>query len=324
MTKDKNLEQKILAFFDGSFTEQESRSFIHEIKSRDELQRKFLSHYQFALLMKSNGHGAGFEKKKSPHLDDESLLAYIDYESSLDADANQKVEFHLQTCTRCVSRMVVLHNSAKEMDNQQFQLTPEFLLHQARALHSSAKTPATLIRKAQNLQLRNAIQRPPSPMEVLDKIGKWLVPPRGRIVWRSVAAFAIALIALAVWLWPSAPVQNISTGNKLTISQIGPFGFVGEHQTIDFKGMHVSLSKNKENLVFAWPEIEGARFYEIYLQTPENERHRITPGEGIEQNEFAYPVVQFETGPQYVWELCGIMTENRVFRAEAAFILNRK
>jgi len=232
------------------------------------------------------------------HIDDEILAAFV--ENNLNERERRDVQMHLQQCPRCFENMAVLRKSLNQREALTFLPTPPDFVRQAKKLITSTTPSESIWRKA-------------------SRIANTIYLPRGKWKYFIPSGIAVAIL-LVLFIASQGPViQNLSTGKYLTISKSYPLGFVGESEKIAYKNMWVKLSKDKENIIFSWPKVEGAKFYQIDLLV-KGDRHRITPLLGNYENSYSFPLREIELNVKYMWQISGKLEDGRKFQARASFV----
>ena len=254
------------------------------------------------------------EASASFHPNDETLGFFL--HNALDNGTQASVKSHLQACPACFRRMARLQKAFNERDSIRFERTPENFVEKARQL---MPTPATLVEEAKQLAAPRSARHQPSLLDFVEQLKSWVAPIPG---WGYGLAGATAVAVILFLLLPAEPVENFSLDEQLVITTLGPMGFAGEREVVAYSGMSVRLSEDGEQLVFSWPAIAHAEFYEVTLILDE-EKRRITPLGGIADTSCALPKLELQAGVRYQWELSGRMKDRRVFAAKAGFVMKR-
>jgi len=233
------------------------------------------------------------------HLDDETLAAFV--ENALEAKRRKRVQQHLRACSHCFEHMARLRKSLSERETM-----------------PRLSTPPDFVRKAKELVPADEVSVP-IWQSMRDKIRSIRLPElewRWRLVIPAAAAVAMILVIFIFLNQPA--IRNYAMGSQLRIAEIDPLGFVGESDSVMFKGMQVELSADEKNLIFTWPEVADAKFYHLDLIV-NDEKQRLTPLQGIDATSFSYPLESIQLNTKYVWEISGKLEDGRSFQARAGF-----
>lgn len=282
------------AFLQGSLDEKKNEYFRLELRKYG-VRNKMMKEEK--MMNRQSKHDS------LVHIEDEKLAAFS--RSYLEGGETERVQSHVKTCPDCMDKLIEIEKNFVELDSMQLQPTPEFLLAQGKNLQPGLPKGVNSVKDYLN--------------SLIGRIKSRFAPPK---VWR-LAPLVVAAVALVLLLLnlPTSPVKNISMGDRLVITEMGPLGFVGEKEVRDYKGMNVSLSEDGKNLIFSWPEIEGAEYYEIFLIGEDGKEMRITPIEGVQDTSFEYEKEGVEVGKEFVWELRGKMGGDRSFEGKSKFLL---
>jgi len=237
------------------------------------------------------------------HLDDETLAAFV--EKALETKRRERARQHLAACSHCFEQMARLRKSLSE-----------------REAMPRLSTPPDFVRKAKELVPADEVSVP-LRQRMWDKIRSIRLPEL-KWRWKLVipAAAAVAMI-LVIFIFLNQPaIRNYAMGGQLRIAEIDPLGFVGESDSVTFKGMQVELSADEKNLIFTWPEVAGAKFYHLDLIV-NGEKQRLTPLQGIQTTSFSYPLKGIQLNTKYVWEISGKLEDGRSFQARAEFEIRK-
>jgi len=255
-------------------------------------------------------------RKTNRHIKDETMAAFVG--ESLAAKKQSQVQRHLQDCHHCFENMARLRKSLTVRETLEFIPTPEEFIEEAKLLAVKQEGFLKIAYKKVNAKIATLIPSKSTWEEAF--VGIWNVAS-ALFRWR-VAIPALATVTIAVFIaimWPfGSPIKNYSMGNQLIISEIGPLGFVGEREVMEYKDMKVKLSDDRKNLIFSWQEVAGAKFYHINLIV-DSEKQGITPLMGIQGTSFSYPLQGIMLNTKYTWEISGKLEDGRSFRARASF-----
>ncbi|MBN2010929.1 hypothetical protein JW960_16390 [candidate division KSB1 bacterium] len=244
----------------------------------------------------------------SSHPDEEILVAYI--ESTLRTGNSEMVRKHVATCDDCFLRLAVL----KKNMNKENVTPPE-------------KTPPELIRQAKDLvpveeirDTRKAItdKSSSSIKSILQHKIRNLFAPVPR--WGYAVVFGLVVLCV-ILVFRTPAVKNISMGDQLVVSSAGPLGFVDGHETRPFTGMRVALSDDQKNIIFTWPDVPAALYYDIILSYGESTR-RLTPLPGINTTSFIVSRNDIEMAQYYIWAIQGKLQNGDYFEAKAKFLIH--
>lgn len=233
------------------------------------------------------------------HIDEETLAAFV--KNSLDGNERALVHKHLQQCPHCFVDMAMLRKSLTERGKIAFQPAPRRFIREAKALVAPVPTSESVWQKVW---------------------GKINTIPLPEFDWKYaiLAPVGVAILIVLFNLFqPKQTLENYSTGDLLIISKIDPLGFVGESDSVAYKGMKVELSEDEKNIIFTWPEVAGAKFYHLDLIV-NGDRQRLTPPQGTQNVRFSYPLQQIQVKTKYVWEISGKLEDGRSFQARVSFI----
>jgi hypothetical protein len=274
-------------------------------------------------------------KNENPHVDDMTLGVFL--EIGLAPEDEALLKAHLRACAECFLRMATLQKAIHERASLRFEPTPVGLIEKAKQL---LPTPEAFVAEAKQLPAPQPAGIRQSVTNALGKLKDWLIefPDRvfaglrdwleahlvlgHRIPIAMLPAGALAVVVLLVLLWPKAAVENFALDSQLIISAPGPLGFVSESEVVKYKGMSVGLSEDGAHLIFKWPAVPNASFYEITLIT-NGEKRKITPLGGVSATNYALPKQEAKVKVEYVWELSGKLQDERGFVARAGFVCRK-
>lgn len=305
--------EEILAILEKSLPEAKRQELLAALREDEALRRDVAGHVAFKTMMQMSAFEPRANSAAGAHVDEETLGAFC--ETRLAAKEAESVRSHLRACTDCFLRMAALSKAFAERERLEMPPTPADFVAKAKQL---LPAPEEVIAEAKHLAVAPLAGIGQAIARLWKKIKQWLEPIPA---WGyGLAGVAVAVILFMLFL-PGSPVENFSLGNRLVIFDNGPLGFVNEGETAEYSGMSVALSEDGEQLIFTWPEIPEALFYEITL-IEAGQRKTITPLGGALENTFALPTREVKPGVRYVWELSGRRKDQKNFVAKAGFVLN--
>ncbi|MGH7595313.1 MAG: hypothetical protein ACREOI_03130 [bacterium] len=316
--------EEVLALLGGNYAKMSHEERLAALRQDADLRRRFASHFIFKeMLKKSNITPA---VNGSSHIDDERLGLFLSI--GLDSNEAEMLKAHMRECSVCFLRMARMQKVLHAYASQPLAQAPADLVGKAKQL---VVPPVELVAKAKQLAgrqatgvgqlIKHAWEKVKDgfaqlPSFDLGEVKAWL---GAHPVLGSIPAIAVAAVVLLLLLLPKPPVKNFSLDYQLVISTSGPFGFVSETETVKYEGMAVGLSQDRNHLIFTWPEIPNASFYEIALIAGE-EKSKITPHGGLLETSYAFPKQKVTAGVEYIWELSGKLTDGRWFVTRAKFV----
>lgn len=306
--------EEILAILEKSLPEAEKQKLLAALREDEALRRDLAEHVTFKTMMQMSAIEPAASSAAGAHVDDETLGAFC--ETRLAADEAESVRSHLRACNDCFLRMAALSKTFAERERLEMPPTPADFVAKAKQL---LPAPEEVVAEAKHLPIAAPAGIGQAIAELWKKIKQWLEPVPA---WGYGLAGVAAAVILFILFLPGSPVENFSLGNRLVIFDNGPLGFVNEGETIEYPGMSVVLSEDGEQLIFTWPKIPEALFYEITL-IEAGQRRTITPLGGALENTFAFPKREVKPGVRYVWELSGKRKDQKNFMAKAGFALMR-
>ena len=274
-------------------------------------------------------------KNENPHVDDMTLGVFL--EIGLAPDDEARLKTHLRACTECFLRMATLQKAIHERESLRFEPTPVDLIEKAKQL---LPTPEAFVTEAKQLPAPQPAGIWQTVTNALGKLKDWFIEFPDRVIagisgWLDahlvlghripiamLPAGALAILVLLMLLWPQAAVENFALDSQLIISAPGPLGFVSESEVVKYKGMSVDLSKDGAHLIFKWPAVPNASFYEITLIT-NGEKRMITPLGGVSATNYYFPKHEIQVKLEYIWELSGKLQDERGFVARAKFVCRK-
>ena len=318
--------EEVLALLGENYAEMSHEERLAALRQDADLRRRFASHFVFKEMLKKSNITPPLAANGGPHLDDEALGLFLSI--GLEPYEDEKLKAHVRECSVCFLRMAKMQKVLHAYASQPLTQPPADLIAEAKQLMIP---PAGLVTKAKRLAGRRATgigQRikiawekikdgfDQLPVLDFDKTKAWFGQ---HPILGSIPAVAVAAVVLLLLLWPKPPVKNFSLDNQLVISTSGPFGFVSETEVVKYEGMNVGMSEDGNHLIFTWPEIPSASFYEIALIAGE-EKSKITPRGGLLETSYALPKQKVTVGVEYIWELSGKLTDGRWFVTRAKFV----
>jgi hypothetical protein len=304
--------ETILALLAESLPEAERQTLLAALRKDEALRRELAGHVAFKTMMQMSAIEPAAGSAVGAHVDDETLGAFL--ETRLAADEAESVRSHLRACNDCFLRMAALSKAFAEKERLEMPPTPADFVAKAKQL---LPAPEEVVAEAKDLPVAPPAGIGQAIAELWKKIKHWLEPVPA---WGYGLAGVAAAVILFMLFLPGPPVENFSLGNRLVIFDNGPLGFVNEGETVEYSGMSVALSEEGEQLIFTWPEVPEALFYEITL-IEAGQRRTITPLGGALENTFAFPTREVKPGARYVWELSGRRKDKKNFMAKAGFAL---
>jgi len=317
--------EEVLALLGENYARMSHEERLAALRQDADLRRRFAAHFVFKEILKKSLMTPAPAVNGSSHIDDERLGLFLSI--GLDSNEAEMLKAHVRECSACFLRMARVQKALHAYASQPFAQAPADLVAEAKQL---VAPPVELVTKAKQLAGRQATgvgQLIEHAWEkVKDGFAQFPIFDPGEVkawfnahpVLGSIPAVAVAAVVLLLLLLPKPPVKNFSLDNQLVISTSGPFGFVSETETVKYEGMDVRLSEDGNHLIFTWPEIRNASFYEITLIAGE-EKSKITPRGGLLETSYSFPKQNVTAGVEYVWELSGKMTDGRWFVARAGF-----
>jgi hypothetical protein len=247
------------------------------------------------------------------HITDEKLAAFVN--KNLSNKENEKIKQHLQKCTECFDFYVQMKRILSESKEAELQEVPAHIFEKAKDIPVKSQSfyvmvagPAKKLLDSILLLLKNSIE-----FLFINRVNL-------KLAYAFVSLIIIGASLLFI-LKPVSPIENIILADVLTISSDGPLGFVGDMEKIEYTGMYVKISEDGNFIIFFWPEVQNAMFYQVFLT--EKERQRITPPEGIQSTQFSYQIKNIDINTKYIWEILGKLKDGRIFQAKAIFIRNK-
>lgn len=300
----KKPNREILSFLAGDLTDKGSGNYIASLQK-----------------LKRSWRTVSFEERQvesnndPTHIDDQTLAGFV--QGCLDSVEEMSVKRHLRACTPCLERMAQIQDSMAELEKMQFEATPTELMDQAKHLQP---TPANLMAAAKRLEVPESSSVFAVLKQIPQRIKNWFDIS---LDWRLGAAvgLAAATVLFIIFKVTSPAVKNISLGDRLVITDMGALGFATQQEVIDYPGMSVALSEDENSLVFTWPAVRDAVFYEIHLVPAGGTEKRLTPFAGVRGTRFLLAKREVEADTQYTWKLSGKLKDGRAFLAQAQFVL---
>ncbi len=255
--------------------------------------------------------------KKIKHISDESLAAFIN--DDLTGQEKEKVKQHLQKCTECFEHLALLRKLVFDTEKTELPEVPIEVMQKANKIQTKSQNN---FGQFLNTKIDNIKQIGNSILIFIENSIEYITNYKAisKFAYTFASVLVIGLIYLFV-LNTTSPIENIAINDYLTISNDGPLGFVGDQEKIEYNGMEVRLSEDKQNLIFTWPKISNAQFYHIFLTN--DKKQRITPLEGIHSNQFSYQIDNIEVNKKYIWEIIGQLENSKTFQAKAIFVRGR-
>ncbi len=312
--KARAFSEEILAILERNLPEAKRQELLAALREDEALRRDLAEHLAFKTIMQMSAIEPQANSAAGAHVDDETLGAFL--ETRLAAEEAESVRSHLRACNGCILRMAALSKAFAEREKLEMPRTPAEFVAKAKQL---LPAPEEVVAEAKHLSIAPPAGIGQAIAELWKKIKQWLEPVPA---WGYGLAGVAAAVILFMLFLPESPVENFSLGNRLVIFDNGPLGFVNEGKTMEYQGMSVALSEEGEQLIFTWPKIPEALFYEITL-IEDGQRRTITPLGGALENTFAFPAREVKPGVRYVWELSGRRKDQKNFMAKAGFMLKR-
>ena len=258
------------------------------------------------------------EKPTGEHPDEMTIADYI--EKRLPQDRFQNIEQHVMGCNYC--RKAALYYAMERSESQRKSVPGE--------------EPADV--RMDLPAFKN--DRKTRPFEWLRGLFSWKMP-----IWTGVPATVLATAILfliltniekkeVVTVSPPQVVkkevmtvssyqdksQIIFKSSKGDVPGIGFFGAARE-KAEPFSGLSFEM-KDSESLRVKWPEIKGARFYEIRVYSlDKGNREMIAKADASGKTEVLLYVSGLKPGKRYEWELSGTTGNGNRFLAEGGFVV---
>lgn len=258
---------------------------------------------------------------KSPtgkHPDEMTIADYA--EKRLPQDRYNEIEQHVRGCNFCMK--AALYYSMEKSESQREGITGEET--------SDDRIDIPGVKK----------ERKSPPFEWLRGLFSWQMP-----VWTGIPATVLATVVLFIiltHLWkkevvmvppPETAKKEIMTvfayqdrseiifkSSKGDVPGIGFFGAARE-KAEPFSGLSFEM-EDTESLKVKWPEVKGARFYEIRVYSLDREnREMIAKAEASGKTEVLLYISGLKPGKRYEWELSGTTGNGNRFLAEGGFVV---
>jgi len=258
------------------------------------------------------------EKPTGEHPDEMTIADYI--EKRLPQDRFQNIEQHVMGCNYC--RKAALYYAMERSESQRKSVPGE--------------EPADV--RMDLPAFKN--DRKTRPFEWLRGLFSWKMP-----IWTGVPATVLATAILfliltniekkeVVTVSPPQVVkkevmtvssyqdksQIIFKSSKGDVPGIGFFGAARE-KAEPFSGLSFEI-EDTESLKVKWPEVKGARLYEIRVYSLDRENREMIAKAGTSgKTEVLLYVSGLKPGKRYEWELSGTTGNGNRFLAEGGFVV---
>ena len=294
------LNNTVEDFLEGKLSKEKKQSFLN-----------ILSDYKTA-----------YDHKKREVIDEEynesdatnsTHLTHLQIKEFFDETISVKqkvlIEKHLKECTACYKRYI--HSSSQDIIIQNEKVNSEIIKE-----YDNLNSFILNLKKIGNFfsKIYRQVFIFVSDVNNTIRIRRRVKLSYGFGVLATIAVGIVLIFRLTI----DFPLKNNALDSQLVISNIGPFGLMEDTNVLKYKGMFISLSEDKANLIFHWPKIQDSEFYEIHLVVI-SERTRITPFQGIQETSFKYDILNIIPTEEYFWELSGKLTNNRRFFSRAKF-----
>lgn len=258
------------------------------------------------------------EKPAGKHPDEMMIADYV--EKRLPQDRYQEIEQHVLGCNFC--KKSALYYSMERSESQRIDASGE----EPKGL----RMDITGVKKDRKMR----------PFEWLRGLFSWQMP-----VWTGVPATVLATAILflifthiekkeVVMVSPPQAVEKevmtvfpyqdksqiIFKSSKGDVPGIGFFGAARE-KSEPFSGLSFEM-EDTDNLKVKWPEVKGARFYEIRVYSPNRGNRKMIGKAGTSgKAEVLLHVSGLKPGKRYEWELSGTTSNGNRFLAEGGFVV---
>ena len=259
------------------------------------------------------------EKPTGEHPDEMTIADYI--EKRLPQDRFQNIEQHVMGCNYC--RKAALYYAMERSESQRKSVPGEEPVDVRMDLPEFKD------------------DKKPRPFEWLRGLFSWKMP-----IWTGVPATVLATAILFLILTniekkevatvspPQVVKKEVMTvssyqdksqiifkSSKGDVPGIGFFGAARE-KAEPFSGLSFEMKDSEKSLRVKWPEIKGARFYEIRVYSLDREnREMIAKADASGKTEVLLYVSGLKPGKRYEWELSGTTGNGNRFLAEGGFVV---
>jgi len=309
-------EDDLIKLLNNQLPPAEKAVLMTQLKSDPSLRNQLKTHFIFKEMFRQVPTTPTEEETPGTHPSPETLAAFLT--DNLSQPERNAVQEHLQKCPACAANLMRVNTALDTEESLPLPATPPDLLDLALEQKSVAVNWAGKLKQFMVTLNQIIVETPRRKMK------SWFTPFRPWKVVLPVTVVALILVFILFKLPSSSPLQNDPLRSELIIKSgpSGPLGFVGQRTVMKYEGMHVSLSRDHQHLIFKWPAVPNTQFYDVNFIL-EDERQRLTPLTGIRETRFRYPIANIQLKKQYIWEISGKLADGRTFHARAAFVLSK-